>query len=590
MRARQRGRLAVTLLLLAALSPARADTATAPPPWPAALQQALAQDAHGANAGTDRARTDRARTDSTRTDSTGTNSAATLHSFFRRHADALNLFCADTCTALKPRQQQLQRFFRGSYAALPDGMATAAAKPELADVYAAHAAAYFTDANYRCRHPLTAAQLESVWQFAAAPQACPARIPFMVLDDEGRRELRWIDPARVHAVHLVFAGASGGTLSRFGHVALRLVLCGEHRQRVDAGCEEDLFDHLSFGFMAGIDELDLSLWKGISGGYPVKLYARRFISTYRDYSIDEFRSLHSLPLRLEPGAMDLMVRALAQVHWSYQNEYRFFTRNCATELQWLLQAVHQAAGSGAQTFLTTNRYRPDRLFADARQSHHFDGALLDDPQQAEKGGYFFPGAEAYYQVAVNVFRDHPGPAPYSRPQTPEDWRLRPALLRRNTILLPALQEDTGAPARPGAAGRTGAAHTAQAGLVLEAWVARRLRREILAALTTYYGTLLQELIGRDAFFTAEEKMLVEECMVLIKTGDQTGTVARGVPQEAPATVPAAAACDVGSPALVAVMKRLYDEFPVHAEHRQQIRELEDTAENIRLLGQRPEPS
>lgn len=563
MPARQCGRLAVALLLLTALSPARAESASVPPPWPAALQQALARDADAIPA--------------------GQGSAAQLQSFFRRHASSLNLFCADACADLKPRQQQLQRYFRGSYAALPDGMANATAKTELADVYAAHAAAYFTDASYRCRHPLTAAQLESVWQFAAAPPACASRLPFMVVDDEGRRELRWVDPTRVHAVHLVFAGASGGTLSRFGHVALRLVLCGEHRQTVDASCEEDLFDHLSLGFMAGIDELDLSLWKGITGGYPVKLHARRFISAYREYSIDEFRSLHSLPLRLEPAARDLMVRALSQVHWSYQNDYRFFTRNCATELQWLLQAVVGVASPGPEPFLVRNRYRPDRLFADARKSPRFDGALLEDAREAEKGGYFFPGAGAYYQVALNIFRDHPRLDPQGLPQTPEDWRQRTALLRRDTILLPALESS--GPVQLGVEGRTGAAHTAQAGLVLEAWVARRLRREVLGTMTTYYGTLLQELMRRDAFFTAEERVLVEECMVLVKTGDQTGSVASGVPQEAIAPVPEDAACDVGSPALVAVMNRIHDAFPVHPEHRQRIREFEDTAENIRLLSQ-----
>lgn len=564
MPARQFGRLAVALLLLSAVSPARADTASVPPPWPVALQQALAGDSDAVTAGQD--------------------DTARLQSFFRRHATALNFFCADACADLKPRQQQLQRFFRGSYAALPDGMASATGKTGLADVYAAHAAAYFTDASYRCRHPLTAAQLESAWQWAAAPAVCASRLPFMVVDDEGRRELRWVDPARVHAVHLVFAGASGATLSRFGHVALRLVICGEHRPRVDAGCDEDLFDHLSLGFLAGIDELDLSLWKGLTGGYPVKLHARRFISAYREYTIDEFRALHSLPLRLSPAARDLMVRALSQVHWSYQNDYRFFTRNCATELQWLLQAVSDAANPGSPPFLVRNRHRPDRLFADARASPRFEGALLDDPGAAERGGYFFPGAGAYYQVALDIFRTHPRLDPKGMPQTPDDWRRRPALWRRDTLLLPALQGEAAESERPEMERKTRAAHTAQAGLVLEAWVARRLRREVLGMIGTYYGSLLQELIRSDAFFTAEERVLLEECMVLVKSSDQTGTFASGLPLEATLPVPDDAACDVGSPAIIAVVKRLHDAFPARHEHRKRIRELEETAENIRMLS------
>lgn len=566
-------RLASVFLVLTAFSSARADMAPALPPWPDALLTALARDAHH--------------------DQGVAGTAAQLQAFFRRHAGSLNLFCADACGELEPRQAQLQRFFRGSYATLPDsmnGINDTDGKPGPADIYAAHAAAYFTDASYRCRYPLTAGQLESAWQFAAAPAMCAPRVPFLVADDEGRRELRWVDPARVQAVHLVFAGASGGTLSRFGHVALRLVVCGEHRQTVDAGCEEDLFDHLSLGFMAGIDELDLSLWKGITGGYPVKLYARRFISAYREYTIDEFRPLHSLPLRLDPDARDFMVRSLSQVHWSYRNEYRFFTRNCATELHWLLQAVSEVSSPGSPPFLATARFRPDRLFADARKSRRFDGAVLEDPGQAEKGGYFFPGAGAYYQVAVNVFRDNPRLPRQATPQTPEDWRLSPALVRRNTLLLPALQEGTSAPELHNPDATTRAAHTARAGLVLEAWVARRLRREILAGMTTYYGTLLQELIANDAFFTAEERTLVEECMGVIKASDQTGTVVTGVPQEAIVPVLDDVACDVTNPSLVAMMKRLHEAFPAHPKHREQIHEFEDTAENIRILNQQRTPS
>lgn len=555
-------------LLLAGLVPAWSAAAQAHPPWPPALQQALAASADaGLSAG---------------------DKATLLSSFFRQHPASLNVFCADACSELKPRQQQLQRFFRGSYASLPEGMGPAG-KASLKDVYAAHAAAYFSDAAYRCRYPLTAAQLEAVWQLPAAPADCPVSLPFLVTDDEGRRELRWIDPARVHAVHLMFAGASGASLSRFGHVALRLVVCGEHRQQVDAACEEDLFEHLSLGFMAGVDELELSLWKGISGGYPVKLYARDFISTYREYSIDEFRFLQSLPLRMEPVARDLMVRALAQVHWSYQNEYRFFTRNCATELQWLLQTVSALAAPGAETFLKTPRYRPDRLFADARRSPRFDGAVLDDPVAAEREGYFFPGAGAYYQLAVNVFREHLRLPAQSRPQSPEDWRLRPALSRRASWLIPVLQDASQGSAGAGLSDGIDAAYMTQAGLVLEAWVARRLRREILALLGTYYGTLLQELVASEGYFTEPESRLLQACIGLIKAGDETGTRASGVPQEAIASGSEDMGCDLDSPAFVAFMKRFHETFPVLPEHRQRIRELEDTSENIRLLGRQNLP-
>ncbi|MGH8492828.1 MAG: DUF4105 domain-containing protein [Moraxellaceae bacterium] len=508
---------------------------------------------------------------------------AVLQAFFGQHADDLNLFCspARRCTDILPRQQLLQRFLRGSFARLPVAAKTSEkagtelsvteAAPSAA--YASHAAAYFTQAQYACRHPLTAAVLESVWQISPATVVCPDSVPFWMAREGRAPELRWIDTSRVYSVHLLFAGSMGGGISRFGHVGLRVVQCHPQRKEVSEECEKDLFDHVTLSFKANIDELGLSLWKGVTGAYPVKLYASTFMDTYREYTIDEFRPLYSLPLVLDSQDQALLLRALSEVHWSYQNEYRFFTRNCATELQWLLDVVSAVRAPSRPTSLVKRRYRPDHLFADAREASGFSGNTLSDLKSAEQGGYYFPGAEAYYQMALDVVTEGLPLAEKEELRTPDAWRQHDVAFRRQKLLR---MESAGSANEVQDIGRR-----AHAGIVMESWVERGLRRQMLANLALYYGVLFRELERRDAFFTAEERGLMQSCGAMLGARNRIGEAAAGLPLQV--FLPETSECNVTSPAMLAATKRFFEAFPVSREAGKDIAELEATTENIRML-------
>jgi Domain of unknown function (DUF4105) len=498
-----------------------------------------------------------------------------LLAFFRNNADRLNLFCdgQPNCHDLPGKKKQLTHSLRGSYLH-PFGHNAGTANADLvAGAYAFHATEYFVDATYRCRHPLIATMLESVWEFHPEVERCSERVPFLVTENGKANAMRWVDPARVYAVHLLFAGEAGSTMSRFGHLSLRIIHCNEDRAIVDQRCEQDLFDHISMGFKANIDEIDLSLWKGVMGGYALKLYAQAFMDTYREYSIDEFRPMYSLPLVLSDEDKRVLVTGMSEIHWSYQNDYKFFTQNCATEVQWLLNAAVSARQAFAIPFFAEHRLRPDRLFSDAKQSARFNVAVLLDLADAEKSGHYFPSTEKYYQTAIDTVRTQLTASDQDRATTPDAWMAKDAPHRRAHWLMPALARSSAATIK----------HIANAGIVLEEWVARKSRRRLLASLISYYGQIFQAMAEDKTLLSHSEMSLLSGCVSKMKTVDTAGMKAQGIPQR-DEKMDIADACDASNAELVSVMKELFNKFPPTSSQEKAIRELELTVENLKFIA------
>ncbi len=490
--------------------------------------------------------------------------AARLTAFFAHGPATLDVFCEGHC---QPRQQKkalLALFFRGSFA-----KAEASAPVDVKAAYARAASAYFLQADYSCRHPLTARVLETLWQLPARASDCADALPFLLDTEDGASLISTISPSRVAAVHLLFAGPSGHSFSRFGHVGLRLLVCAPQRTVVDEHCDEDLFDHVALGFRAAVHELDLSLWKGISGGYPVRLYAGSFMQTYSDYTTDEFRSLSSLPLKLDAAQRDLLVRGLAEVHWAYENDYRFFSRNCASELSWLLRVV--SAVSGAEpAWLDGSNVRPDRLFRRAMAAPAFAAEVMHDLAAAERQGFYFPQSGPYYQLALDTLQQR-----LSLPQAMDfpAFQKLDAESRRRQIYAPAitaLEE----PALPTAARR------AHAALVLESWMERHQRRELLAAVARYYLDMTQLLLGKTNYFDEQERALLSHCLEGFRQADGVGRSGMGVPA---APVLQESGCDMRAPALSGALAKLLQIAPPLENHQQKLAELQTTVATVNWL-------
>lgn len=273
--------------------------------------------------------------------------------------------------------------------------------------------------------------------------ACPPRVPFLVSSAREGQLPVWVDPQRVRAIHVVFAGNGQGAASRFGHVALRLVICPASTS-TDEACALNVREHLLVGFMAHVDTFGISMMKGLSGHYRAHLVATRFLDAYQQYAIGEFRELYSVPLHLDTAPREQMVRELAQIHWQYEGDYTFFGRNCASLLQQALRVLLPAPEAGVASAggrapaedpaLAVDRVRPDRFFAALRRSPLLDTGVLADLHQAEHDGFYFPGTRPYHEQAATLLAQSLEAVPW---RGLDGYLATPAAQRRALLTAPA---------------------------------------------------------------------------------------------------------------------------------------------------------
>lgn len=260
---------------------------------------------------------------------------------------------------------------------------------------------YREDPAYACRHPLYAAYFKKQGIPGRAELPCVDNVPFVIQTPDEGAKVVWVNPARVRSVHLLFASKSPSLASQFGHVALRLVVCPESDSSAQA-CDANLAEHLVLSFQAHIDDYTLDTLKALRGDYQAHLFASRFMDTYEQYAIGEFREVYSLPLRIESEQRAALVRDLADVHWRFSGNYNFFTRNCATLLQ---DTLRVAWPDFANDELMKQRYlRPDEMFAALRASPLADGAAVASQTSAERDGYYFSSTRPFYEQALQHVR------------------------------------------------------------------------------------------------------------------------------------------------------------------------------------------
>lgn len=261
---------------------------------------------------------------------------------------------------------------------------------------------YRTQPDFNCRHPVYWRFFMELGESGRATQFCEESVPFAVDTIYEGRQVVYVAPQRIHAIHLLFAGNSTSMASRFGHVAVRLVVCPRDHSSAEE-CDANLFEHIVLGFRAHVDELSLDTLKALRGQYRAHFYAYRFMDVYQEYAIGEFRDVYSLPLVLTDVQQRIMVRELADVHWRYSGQYRFFTRNCATLLQDVLRTLWT---DYAGTRGLERRYlRPDKWFQAVQKTDRVDGSKLSSLLRAEQDGFYFPNTRSFYEQALYSVQD-----------------------------------------------------------------------------------------------------------------------------------------------------------------------------------------
>ena len=165
------------------------------------------------------------------------------------------------------------------------------------------------------------------------------------------------------------------------------------------------------------------------------------METYRSNTLVSDRNVFSLPLVLSQSQVEQIVRELSEIHWRFRGEYRFFTNNCATLLQDMLNLVFTPEGSTTPDFTFM---RPDRFFNALKNSSMVRAEVLSSLDEAESNGYFFSSNANYYQQAflslTKSVQTYPFPSLNAYARTPAPNRLL-ALLSNDDVYFQLTQND-----------------------------------------------------------------------------------------------------------------------------------------------------
>ena len=279
------------------------------------------------------------------------------------------------------------------------------------------------DPSYACRRPALHAYFAAHFAMPDRHAACAPGLPFL---DPGTATdpstvasdpLLQLDPTRVYAVDYLLAEANSRPMSRWGHSMLRLVVCAPGRAP-GPDCRLDLDHQRVLSFRAFVDDVQISSWRGLTGGYPSRLFVLPLSQVVEEYTAVELRGLQSIPLALNAAEIRGLLEHAAQLHWSYDGDYYFVSNNCAVETYKLLHdGVPRLAGDGLSSITPTGLLR--RL----QRAGIADASVLDDRETAIRLGYYFPSQDTHYQALLDAAAARM-PLPYERV---EDWfALQPA--------------------------------------------------------------------------------------------------------------------------------------------------------------------
>ena len=269
-----------------------------------------------------------------------------------------------------------------------------------AEYLAVNAEHWLMDADFGCRRPALASWFSATLGPAPRQADCDAGVPLLQAGaEEGLVELARLDPARVYAVDYLFAESGDVPMSRWGHSMLRLVICREGRAP-GPDCRLDLDQHRVLSFRAFVGDVELSSWRGLTGGYPSRLFVLPLQQVVDEYTKVELRGLASLPLQLSAQEIAGLLERSAQVHWSYDGRYYFIGNNCAVETAKLLQA-----GVPALQEAGIERISPRGLRRRLARLGRLDESVLHDRAAAIRQGYYFESSDQHYDLLFAAARD-----------------------------------------------------------------------------------------------------------------------------------------------------------------------------------------
>jgi hypothetical protein len=247
---------------------------------------------------------------------------------------------------------------------------------------------YLLDPEYRCRRPTLYNYFsnEHFGNWSAFPSSCKTNTEVLVyvLDTMIKSD---INPERVYEVDYLLADETDSFASRWGHAMYRLIVCGPDEKTVGPHCRTGMNTafHVVASYRANIQDMQLSKWKSLTGGYPSLLFMLTLTGVVQEYNKEDLRDLVSIPLKLSDFEKNNFVYKILENQWDYIGEYAFITRNCATESRDLLKSITWDNSANAIGSLT-----PTGFYKKLGKEGFVDQHLKDKIDFNKKNPYIFP--------------------------------------------------------------------------------------------------------------------------------------------------------------------------------------------------------
>lgn len=200
--------------------------------------------------------------------------------------------------------------------------------------FAVHFEYFLLDPDYRCRFPVHHEYLGA--HFDWSPPGGDCQPSYEVVSRQSVRAVN-LDPERVYQVRYLLASPGRKVASRLGHSMLHLVLCAPGTSRGPECLEQEEQD-LVLGFAARTDESPWRWIKGVAGVYDSMVFFASLRHQLQIYNQFQMRDVTSYPLTLSRAQTRRLTLRALELYWTYRGPYRFFSNNCATEIEDLLKA------------------------------------------------------------------------------------------------------------------------------------------------------------------------------------------------------------------------------------------------------------
>ncbi|MCM2278576.1 MAG: DUF4105 domain-containing protein [Oligoflexia bacterium] len=274
-------------------------------------------------------------------------------------------------------------------------------KENLQENFAVNMEFFLLDPRFACRRPALHRFLAEHFGLDPFPERDCRTNTTIHLYSSGKSVS--LDTDRVYQLHFLLAARGQAAMSRWGHAMFRIIVCAPERAVPGPECLKDVEHHLVVGFRAANSEARYDPLKGIIGGYSSRILAYSLAEIRREYADEELRDLLSLPLTLTREQMASFLEHALELYWGFNDPYRFFTRNCATNALLLLQSALHGEHPLQQEEVTT----PLGLYETLLRVGPVDASVLQTLERARIEGYLFESKKEKLKSAFRFLKAFP---------------------------------------------------------------------------------------------------------------------------------------------------------------------------------------